>query len=481
MLRTPRVSQLVIVLALAVISGCAAPWFQDPQLAVTYTRAAQSDSPDRNPVVVIPGLLGTTLEHRDTGEAAWGGFDRISGNPRDPEVLRLLALPFAPGKDGQLNAQDELIPAYVLERASVKLLGLPLDLEVYAGILNVLGVGGYRDESLALAGAVDYGPGHFTCFQFPYDWRRDIVTSAQELMAFMRDRHATVAKALRVNGTPRETLKFDMVTHSMGGLVARYFLMYGDQDLPADGSLPVLNWAGAEFVERVILVGTPNAGSALAFRNLVNGFSLGPLQPEYPPALLGTFASTYQLLPRNSQSAVVWQDSGEPVDDLFDPVLWHRNNWGMLADDQDRLLQDLLPQARTRAARRAAATALQTRMLARAAHFHRAIDRDAPMPPGLEYFAVIGDQTPTPSVFAVAPQDNDLAVKETGYGDGTVLRSSVLNDQRTDDNWTPRIQSPMRFRSVLFLPESHGGLTRSPVFTDNMLYWLLEDPRASAR
>ena len=40
-------------------------------------------------------------------------------------------------------------------------------------LLGVLGVGGYRDMDLGLAGAIDYGTDHFTCFQFDYDWRRD--------------------------------------------------------------------------------------------------------------------------------------------------------------------------------------------------------------------------------------------------------------------------------------------------------------------
>ena len=36
-------------------------------------------------------------------------------------------------------------------------------------------------------------------------------------------------------------VKFDIVAHSMGGIVARYAMMYGGADLPADGSLPPLD------------------------------------------------------------------------------------------------------------------------------------------------------------------------------------------------------------------------------------------------
>ena len=102
-----------------------------------------------------------------------------------------------------------------------------------------------------------------------YDWRRDIVESAQRLMQFVKEKQAYVRAQYRDRyGVENAEVKFDIATHSMGGLVARYFLMYGDQDLPTDGSLPELTWAGANYVERVIFVGTPNAGSVEALENL---------------------------------------------------------------------------------------------------------------------------------------------------------------------------------------------------------------------
>ena len=120
-------------------------------------------------------------------------------------------------------------------------------------------------------------------------------------------------------GVDNPNVRFDIAAHSMGGLVTRYFLMYGGQDLPADGSLPELTWEGANLVERVILIGTPNAGSARAFRDLVQGTRLAPILPYYSPALMGTFPSIYQLLPRPRHRPVVWdRDTERPVD-ILDP------------------------------------------------------------------------------------------------------------------------------------------------------------------
>ena len=88
----------------------------------------------------------------------------------------------------------------------------------------------------------------------------------------------------------------------MGGLVARYYLEYGAQPLPNDGSLPPLTWAGARYVDRVMLVGTPNAGSIKAIEQLVNGVRFAPILPKYHPAIIGTLPGVYQLLRASATS-----------------------------------------------------------------------------------------------------------------------------------------------------------------------------------
>ncbi len=469
----------IVVLSL-VLSACASN--SRDFLALNYQRSALVEGVERNPVIVIPGLLGTTLRDREADEYIWGGFDRVSVNPEREAGLRALALPFELGDRGEVSARDNVEPAWVLERARVRLLGLPFNLDVYAGILRTLGAGGYRDESLGTAGAIDYGDGHFTCFQFPYDWRRDIVESAQRLHEFIEAKRAYVsAEYARRFGIEDADVRFDLVAHSMGALVARYYLMYGDQDLPADGSLPELTWAGANAVDRVILVGAPNAGSTYTVRNLVEGLALGPLQPRYSPTLLGTYPSTYQLLPRNGGGRVVWADNGEPVDNLYSPALWQQLGWGLADADADPELTLLLPTAKGSAERELIARALQSRLLRRAERLHRALDRAAQLPDSLEVMLVVGDNRPTAAEIRVDRDTGSIEISRVGDGDGTVLRSSVLNDQRTDDDWTPMLDSPLDYSFALFLPEGHKDLTSHPTFTDNILYWLLEHPRLERR
>ena len=119
----------------------------------------------------------------------------------------------------------------------------------------------------ALTREVDY-------FRFPYDWRRDNRVAARRLQVaaevWLRDRRKTFPEARLI-----------LVAHSMGGLVARYFL-------------EVLGgWRDARWL---VTFGTPFRGSLNALNFLGNGFrKLGGLVDL--SATLRSFTSIYQLLP----------------------------------------------------------------------------------------------------------------------------------------------------------------------------------------
>jgi hypothetical protein len=98
-------------------------------------------------------------------------------------------------------------------------------------------------------------------------------------------------------------------------------------------------------------------------------------------------------------------------------------------------------------------------------------------PTGLDIFLVAGDAEGTVSQVAVASESGALTALETGPGDGVVLRSSVLLDERIGADWKPYIDTPLDYHGALMLPATHLGLTNNPVFRDNVLFWLLEDRR----
>lgn len=458
--------------------GCAAAP-PAPDLGGIYGRAARHHDARRNPVVLIPGILGSKLRLGGlTGQVVWGAFTSESADPETPEGARALAHPLARGR-ALLQATDRVVPAGVLDRLHVDLLGLPLELSAYVGILRTLGVGGYRDEALGRAGAVDYGEDHYTCFQLDYDWRRDCAEQAARLDAFLRARRAYVEAENAKRGW-QGPVKFDVVAHSMGGVVLRWYLMYGTAPLPLEGPLPEPTWAGAELVERAILVGTPSAGSVLSLAQLVDGVRFSALLPEYPPALVGTFPSVYQLLPRGRHGAVV-DARGRPIGDLLDPALWERNGWGLADPAQAEVLARLLPDVADPAERRRIALEHLRLCLLGARRFQEALDRPARPPEGLELFLVAGDAVETPARLAVGDAGR-VRVTAVAPGDGTVPRQSALMDERAGrDGDEPHLISPVPWRQVAFVFTDHLEMTRDPAFTDQVLWWLLEDPRGEHR
>src|SRR5262249_38441716 len=176
--------------------GCTAQ-IKPPDLGGLYSRAAKTQR--RNPVIVIPGILGSKLVDERTHRVVWGAFSGDYANPQTPDGARLVALPMREGAT-LAELRDDVRPDGVLDRGRLNLLGLPVELQAYVNILATLGVGGYRDQLLGQAGAVDYGPLHYTCFQFDYDWRRDNVENARRLAEFIREKRAYCAKA-----APRES------------------------------------------------------------------------------------------------------------------------------------------------------------------------------------------------------------------------------------------------------------------------------------
>jgi len=214
-------------------------------------------------------------------------------------------------------------------------------------------------------------------------------------------------------------------------------------------------------------------------------FGGGAASPKTPEGmrllalpLIGSYASSYQLLPRPRHGAVVWEDTGEPMRDLYDPDLWSRLRWGLAAPESEAFLATVLPEELP-ARRREIASKYQAKQLKRARHLAAALDLPAEPPEEIQLMLVAGDAVDTAQTIAVNRQTGAIQVRKRGAGDGTVLRTSALGDERPGQAWSPMATTPIAWSQVLFLFSDHLGLTKDPAFSDNVLYWLLEDPRAS--
>ena len=450
-----------------------------------YTEAAMRHGPQQNPVILIPGILGSRLIERDTSDSSrstlvWGSLNRGLADPSQPVGARLMAIPMRPGAS-LAELTDDVEPDGAIERFSATVLGLPVYSDAYASILATLGVGGYMDSQLGESGAIDYGSDHYTCFQFDYDWRRDNVENAHALLAFIEEKRRFVQAhfAEDYGGEPEDyDVKFDLVAHSMGAVLTRYMLRYGDAELPDGDELPRVTWAGAEGVERVVLVAPPNAGSLDAMKKLVEGFQPAPFNPRYDAAILGTTPSIYQLLPRARHGLILAElepgATPEAIDPL-DPAVWERLGIGLGASGHDRVLAWLLPEVDSVERRHAIAMDHLKKCLDRARRFQAAIDEPASLPEGLTLTLYAGDGVATPHKLVVRA-NGKIKVLDTAPGDGTVTRHSALMDERLDGDWTPRLRTPIEWTDVNFLARDHVGLTADPAFADNVLHLLLESP-----
>lgn len=468
---------LALLIPVIAMLACAKAQYNPPDLGGIYTRSAMRSDVESNPVIVIPGILGSKLRDSETGQLVWGAFDGGEADPETPEGARLIAIPMKEGVPID-ELTDSVHSDGALDKVKVKLFGLPIQLNAYINILNTLGAGGYVDQSLAKDkdNKIDYGKDHFTCFQFDYDWRLDNVENAKRLKKFIEEKKAYITEENRKRGINKDDVKFDIVAHSMGGLLARYFLMYGDADLPEDGSIPVVTWAGAGYVEKVIIVGTPNAGAVGAVETLVKGRDIGPFLPEYAPAIIATMPSLYQQLPRTRHGAVV-DENGNRLD-LMDPEVWITLGWGLADPKQDEVLAWLLPDVSDPVGRREIALDHLRKSLKRGKEFEDAIDAPAEPPPGLKLYLVTGDAILTGSGLRVDTSTGKFEVSQYSPGDGTVTRASALMDERVGGYWTSSLASPIKWSNVMFLFSDHLGLTKSPAFSDNVLYILLEEQKS---
>jgi pimeloyl-ACP methyl ester carboxylesterase len=464
---------LIITVAL---NGCSATGsyssFQTDQKILVgdmARKAFQFDGIERRPVIVIPGIFGTQLTDSETKTTVWGQFtgQEMVAN-FSAEQLRLLSLPMEEGKELK-DLRDTVIPSGVLEVVKVRLLGLPLHVNAYKDMIDGLELGGYHGGSTKRVAGRKYD----TCFTFGYDWRRDLVDTAKQLHAFIQEKRRYLqTRYEEVYGVKDYDVKFDIVAHSMGGLVARYYLLYGDADLPADGSLPAVTWKGARNIGKAVIVGTPNAGYLDAFTELVEGMVFAPGVPKIEPAAVGTWSTLYEMMPVPSLGMVV-DETGKPLD-LYDPLVWIRMKWGLADPRQDKELAMLLPGVTASEKRREIALDHLRKSLDRAQRFANAVGVDEVPPAGLGLHLFLGESILTNARAIVEEKTGKVKIVKQVPGDGKVAaRSAVFAQMAEGQEDGPFVGSRIHWDSVTFLFAAHMGITRDPVFITNMLYILL--------
>jgi pimeloyl-ACP methyl ester carboxylesterase len=486
----PQLSVLIsLLLLLSTGAGCGPRRTPDLERIFETARAREG----KRPVIVIPGILGSQLINRRTGEVVWPSVFRSSEDG--------LSLPTTP--DLEAN-RDELDAAKIISSAQFGRVGTRAfgpEVYVYYELLQALQkYVGYREgnwDAPAPDGDRD------TFYVFAYDWRRDNVESARLLVRRIEE----LKRKLN-----RPDLRFNILAHSMGGLVARYAAMYGDTDLPTGDAPTRPTWAGASGINKIFMIGTPNEGSAEAFSTLLEGYSvteglrrrvrlLNKLSRE--DAL--TAPSIFQLLPHR-HAARFLDEHLQPLElDLYDPAVWKLYGWSPISEAgfRERFVQR---KTDTEDPPHEGATleeldAYFVAVLARARRFHEALDANdrASNPPPVTLFAFGGDCEETLAAPVILRDERrgrwltltrprplrtpdgrsisrtDVTRAMYGPGDGRVTRQSLLGEELGPERRSLLFNSALPIAYATFVCDLHSELQKNKTLQDNALTLLVSE------
>ncbi len=207
---------------------------------VTYLYVRQKDDVQPTPLVFIPGILGSQLVGQD-GHALWP--------PEGPGANRALH-PLDVGNDlarlslNPASKHEKVIATDVIwTDGSDKYYGPLLDYLVATGGYVEYQVGGDVQKRTASGFNLSQVGKSPTLFIFAYDWRLDIAENAKALADYV----AGIQKLY-----PNK--KVNIVAHSMGGLVARRYIL----DNPGK-------------VNKLITIATPFLGSPKPLYQMIYG------------------------------------------------------------------------------------------------------------------------------------------------------------------------------------------------------------------
>ena len=251
------------------------------------------DDPAHLPqIIFVPGYYGSFLKRKidnkriwfGIGQALWGG-QTLALSEDGIEVPDAVEMEV----DGVFDSLD-LIPGI-------------LSKDIYGKIIAAL---------------EQHFSGQATIVPFAYDWRRDITRSSRHL--------AQLVDKLYAQGAP----KVAIVSHSMGGLITSYYLLYGKQKLK-DAQL---NLDGANKLHAVVMAATPFQGTMSIFYDMQYGVSFGLNKKALESAAVASFPSSYQLLPQYPESLL--SISGNNLSQwLFEEDRWQTHGWSLFRKGRD--------------------------------------------------------------------------------------------------------------------------------------------------
>ena len=459
-----RISIITIFLTLsALLVSCAATSAPDLQRLYSIGKDSQHNATveEQLPVILIHGVLGSRLRNKDTGEEVWpGGMGTILFNNYEEIALSI--------DPETLSPAPSPLEAYAITSSAA-------GKDYYGAIIRTLANAGGYIAGVPGKSVVDKKPRYYIYY---YDWRQDNVLSARGLGDLIEQVRSDY-------GMP--ALKVDIIAHSMGGLITRYFMRYGYVDVLDDNDFPVNNY-GSSRVRKVVLLGTPNLGSVSAIQGFLQGYKVG--LRSVPTEVLMTMPSAYQLFPHPINDSIITANGSVLDRDLFDTKIWQAFQWSIFN-----------PGVRQKILRRfndPDAGEKHLALLAR--YFNKYIERARRFVwsltvPGadtsIRYVVFGGDCELTPkrllveevngeSILRLNPEKIKNRVSTVDYeklmlepGDGRVTRASLFARTSLDPTKQRHKYSAFNMDHSILLCESHENLTGNISFQNNLLNILL--------
>ncbi len=501
---TGLTNAIVLILALSLI-GCAA---LQPPIKKIY---APYVNLERNPVIIIPGIKGSELKNIEKDRNVWGGWWQFSKADFDDLELPIGLINGLSDSYEVFNVDSNVRATNIFSRW--RLFGWFQDMseiDIYQSLIDTLvDYGGFISKNAGIkydakGNLIELIEDNNTnpkgnLFIFYYDWRRDNVLNAVNLERF-------ITKITEKYYPQNRGVKFNIVAHSMGGLIARFYLgyhsfckqasqgqarIYGSiGGMEPDKGLPIN-------IGKVVLLGTPSGGSLEILRGFFSGEGVETLSKDDVKRIIITMPAAYQLLP-----PACTQECFIPLDEdtkktlqkldntaacnsvlykfsLLNPVTWQELQWSAFnpyeyypdRDAKQHLIKISLQRAEefSQLLRKTDNNTVINDVLKLmggdcAVTLHRGMIKGR---------SVLLEQTSMEEqVGVIKEQDNaeeegfaiayDIPVELESYfqpGDGKVTRMSML--------------AGFRKANTLFVCREHGTLFKDVTLQDNMLYELL--------
>ena len=426
--------------------------------AIEQFYPAHSATVDRVPVILIPGLLGSRLARADNGVELWPGTTRklLTSNYEDL-ALRIDPETLEPIDDG-------LVASGLFDGAVGK--------DFYRRIVKELReAGGYRPSQPGRAVVQQKA----RLYVFTYDWRQDNVKTVKKLDELIEQ--------IRIDYKD-PYLRVDVIAHSMGGLVVRYYERYGTVDVLDGNSFPVTG-LGLSKLRRVVLLGTPNQGTVTAVHKFLNGYRVG--FSGLPTEGVATMPSTFQLFPHPLADWLVNIQGKRLGFDLFDVEFWRRYNWSIF----DHRIQRRMDRQRGLWPLQEIFERWFQKRLERGRRFVWSLMAPAGDVPLIKPLLLGSDCIPTPrrlvfenvggeSIARLRPEQILMPMPGVDYetlmfeaGDGSVTRSSLLSRGNMDREVPSHEQEGMETQQDLFVCAKHDSLTSDDALLDSLIRYLL--------